>query len=308
MRSDRPSFTSMAVAGMRAVYAELPAPFGAGSDPLATNLLPFPFLLPAHLIERLGAFPNAGVTLHRAYGTISAGLTWHVALRTRAIDGAMHECVAAGAKQVVVLGAGLDGRAFRVSELTGLRVFEVDHPSTQRDKQNRLAKTNLQSFANVSFVPVDFEKDRLDACLLSAGFSKEEPSFWIWEGVTAYLTRDAIMATLQAIASVSVLGSRVAMTYVRPPAQGADPSRPIVYRGMRALVHVGATVLGAMGEPVRGFMDSQQLLALVESAGFRIHADENARQWAQRYWQGESSGPFEWERLAILEWGLASSR
>jgi methyltransferase (TIGR00027 family) len=153
----------MAVAGMRAIYAGLPAPFGAGADPLATNLLPLPFLLPTQLIE---TFPNAGVTLHRAYGVISAGLTLHVALRTRAIDGALHEAVAAGAKQVVVLGAGHDGRAFRVLELEGLRVFEVDHPSTQRDKQNRLAKTTLRSLADVSFVPVDFEKDRLDECLV----------------------------------------------------------------------------------------------------------------------------------------------
>ncbi len=301
MRADRPSFTSMAVAGMRAIYGELPAPLGKVPDPLALGVLPMPFVLPAQLVQRLNAVPQVAVALHHAYGVISAGLTYHVALRTRAIDDALREGIERGARQVVVLGAGLDGRAFRLPELAGCRVFEVDHPSTQVDKRHRVAQTHLSSFADVTFVPVDFEKDSLEELLLQAGFAQDALSFWIWEGVTAYLTHEAIAGTLGAITRMSVQGSRVAMTYVRPPAKSGDKNRPLVYRGMRALVHAGSSVLGVMGESVRGFMDSPQLEQMVATAGFGIVSDENAVRWAKRYWAGESPGPFEWERLAVLE-------
>ncbi len=301
MRADRPSFTSMAVAGMRAIYSELPAPLGNVPDPLALHVLPLPFVAPAHLIKRVETMPRAAMALHRAYGLISAGLTYHIALRTRAIDDALREALGTGVKQIVVLGAGLDGRVFRLPELEGCRVFEVDHPSTQVDKRHRVVQTHLSSFADVTFVPVDFENDSLEESLARAGFSKETPSFWIWEGVTAYLTHEAITATLGAISRMSVPDSRVAMTYVRPPAKSGDKNRPLVYRGMRALVHAGSSVLGVMGESVRGFMDSSQLEEMVVTAGFGIVSDENAVTWAERYWAGESPGPFEWERLAVLK-------
>lgn len=291
----------MVVAGIRAVYGELPAPLGIGPEPLAANVLPAPFLLPAHIAALASQSPLASVSLHRAYGAISAGMTYHVALRTLAIDEALRQALAAGAEQIVVLGAGLDGRAFRMSELEGRRVFEVDHPSTQRDKRERLSRTHVQGRAEVEFVAVDFEQDRLDESIVKAGFSRAVPSFWIWEGVTVYLTRDAVQSTLRAMATVSAPGSRVALTYSRPPSKSADPTRPIVYRGMRALVHAGSKVLGRMGESVRGFIDSGAMAELAQEAGYAVLSDESAVDWVARYWPGEPHGPFEWERLAVLE-------
>lgn len=301
VRSDRPSFTSMVVAGIRAAYGEFPVPLGIGPEPLAANVLPAPFLLPAHLAALLAKSPLASVSLHRIYGAISVGMTYHVALRTLAIDEALRQSLAAGAKQVVVLGAGLDGRAFRMAELEGLDVYEVDHPSTQRDKQERLSRGHVREKAEVVFVPVDFEHDRLDESLERAGFSRNVRSFWIWEGVTVYLTHDAVRATLRSMASLSAMGSRVALTYARPPSKSADPARPFVYRGMRALVHAGSKVLGQIGESVRGFIDSPMMADLAKEAGFVVVSDENAADWVARYWPGEPSGPFEWERIAVLE-------
>jgi methyltransferase (TIGR00027 family) len=291
----------MVVAGIRAVYGELPPPLGAGPDPLAASVLPAPFLIPARVAALAASSPRAGSLVHRAFGAVSFGMTYHVALRTRAIDEALHESLAAGAKQVVVLGAGLDGRAFRIPELVGVNVYEVDHPSTQRDKQRRLSQSDIQPIAHVEFVPVDFEHDELDRALVEAGFSKSIPSFWVWEGVTAYLTREAMTSTLRAMARVTVPGSRVAMTYARPPSKSADPLQPVTRRVARALVHTGSAVLGVIGEQVRGFTDSPALAKLAEEAGFAILSDENAVDWAKRYWFGEPHGPFEWERIAVLE-------
>jgi len=293
----------MVVAGIRAVYGKLPQPLGAGPDPLATSVLPAPFLLPSQFAELVGASPKASVALHRAYGAISFGMTYHVALRTRALDDALRAGIEAGVKQVVLLGAGLDGRAFRMAELEGVKVYEVDHPSTQRDKRERLSKTNVAGFADITFVPVDFEKDNLDVSLVNAGFSRSEPSFWIWEGVTVYLTREAMTSTLGAMAQLSAPGSRVALTYARPPSQGSDLSHPVLYRMARFLVVTGSIVLGKMGESVQGFTDSTAMAEMAQAAGFVVCSDENVEDWAKRYWPGEPHGPFEWERIAVLERG-----
>jgi methyltransferase (TIGR00027 family) len=291
----------MAVSAIRAVYSELPDPFGCGPDPLATSVLPFPFLIPSYLVALVEASPKASVALHRAYGSISFGLTYHVALRTRALDDALRTSLKTGTKQIVLLGAGLDGRAFRMPELEGLRVYEVDHPSTQRDKRERLSKKNVHRMADVVFVPVDFEHDKLDTSLVDAGFSRNQPSFWMWEGVTAYLTPESVRLTLQAIAQLSAPGSRVAVTYAQPPSSGADVTRPVVYRVARALVHTGSIILDKMGEAVRGLTKSSSLAAWAQEAGFTVLSDENVADWAKRYWPGEPYGPFEWERIAVLE-------
>jgi methyltransferase (TIGR00027 family) len=241
------------------------------------------------------------VALHRVFGAVSFGMTYHVALRTRALDDALRVSLDSGVKQVVVLGAGLDGRAFRMGELEGITVYEVDHPNTQRDKRERLSKTNLHGIADVTFVPVDFETDDIEVSLVNAGFSRNEPAFWIWEGVTVYLTREAMTSTMRAMARMSARGSRVALTYARPPSQGSDLSHPILFRVARSLVVAGSIVLGRIGESVQGFTDSFQLAEMAEEAGFVVRSDENANDWAERYWPDEPHGPFEWERIAVLE-------
>ena len=126
----------MVVAAIRALYTELPNSIAVAPDPLAAKLLPRPLTLPARLAAR--ATENSkerGALVHRGLGHATLGLTLHVALRTRAIDDALRESLADGATQVVVLGAGLDGRAYRMKELEAAVVFEVDHPSTQADKR-----------------------------------------------------------------------------------------------------------------------------------------------------------------------------
>lgn len=186
-------------------------------------------------------------------------------------------------------------------ELVGRKVYEVDHPSTQRDKQDRLSRARLSSQTEVVFVPVDFERDKLEDSLEKAGFLRQEASFWIWEGVTMYLTRDAVQATLQSVANLSAPGSRLAMTYARPPSQSADPNKPLLYRGMRALIHTGSKLLGRLGESVQNFMDSESITQLIVDAGFVLVSDENAADWTTRYWPGQIPASFEWERLAVIE-------
>ena len=107
-----------------------------------------------------------------------------MAPRTVAIDDAVREC---DHPQVVVLGAGLDGRAWRMPELAGVDVYEVDHPASQDDKRARAGDLG-EPAARLHWVPVDFEHDDLTGALDEAGHDPARPTTWVWEGVVAYLT------------------------------------------------------------------------------------------------------------------------
>jgi methyltransferase (TIGR00027 family) len=135
-----------------------------------------------------------------------------MALRTSAIDSAVRDAIAAGATQLVILGAGYDGRAWRMPELTGVKVYEVDHPATQTDKRARAAELPPPN-GTVSFVSIDFEREKLDAVLERAGHDRATPTCWIWEGVVMYLTRDAMRATLADVAKRSAPGSTLIVNY-----------------------------------------------------------------------------------------------
>jgi methyltransferase (TIGR00027 family) len=101
--------------------------------------------------------------------------------------------------QVVILGAGLDMRAFRLAR-EGVRFFEVDHPASQADKLARIAKVGADPSARATHVRCDFEVESFVDKLVQAGFDAAAPAVFLWEGVTPYLPEAAIRATLRAIA------------------------------------------------------------------------------------------------------------
>jgi methyltransferase (TIGR00027 family) len=280
-----PSLTATVVAAIRALYAEMPEPYRVAPDEAASALVPRAFAWPARVARRGGA---SAAALHVGLGGASLGLTYHVALRTHAIDSALREAVGRGTRQVVLLGAGLDNRAARLGDLAGVRVFEVDHPSTQRYKAQRLRAAGWSQPAGVVEVAIDFERDRLDEALLARGLSERTPTFWIWEGVTVYLTPDAIEATLESVRKCSAPESRIALTYTRPSAIGG-----------RSLWGVATSIARLIGEPVRGALTREELTRSLGRAGFSILSDETVFDWAERVWGRVPPGLREWERLAI---------
>ncbi|GAA2306549.1 SAM-dependent methyltransferase [Actinomadura luteofluorescens] len=147
--------------------------------------------------------------------------------RTVAIDDAVRERTS---PQVVILGAGLDGRAWRMPELAGTAVFEVDHPRSQEDKRQRAAALSSPP-GEVVFVPVDFTADRLDDSLKAAGHRADLPTTWIWEGVVPYLTRAEVAATVRDLAGASAPGSGLVVNY-QSPSPAASLGR-LLTRAMR---------------------------------------------------------------------------
>lgn len=135
--------------------------------------------------------------------------------RARYAEDALERAIVAGIRQYVSVGAGLDSFALRRKDLeTTLRVYELDHPASQRAKRARLAALNLDLPRNLEFISIDFEKESLSQALSSSSHSTRERSFFSWLGTTPYLTKDAILRTLESIRSVCAFESEVVFDYV----------------------------------------------------------------------------------------------
>ncbi|WP_224361115.1 class I SAM-dependent methyltransferase [Hyalangium versicolor] len=259
MKEGRPSQTASLVALLRAL-----ADLGFSSvpgfrDPTARHLLAAPWSTLLRFIEwrRKAAAPSR---------TGAAVGVEQLALRTVLIDTYLREALARGVRQVVILGAGLDGRAYRIQELADSVVFEVDHPATQNFKKSRLGALKPIP-QRLHFVTVNFEKDSLDVALQQAGHRADQPTFFIWEGVVMYLTDAAVRSTLARVSARAAPGSGIIVNYATPGAR----SRTMNF------------VLGLWSEPMIGERTPETMKALLDEAGFEALEDSGIQEWAQRF-------------------------
>lgn len=268
MRQHRPSTTARAVAFARGI-ASLPGHGAPMSDPLAKTLVGPALGRVLRALEPVSARSGA-LALALRFGSL--GLVDHLALRTAAIDDALGSMLASGPRQLVILGAGLDARAFRLAALHDVIVFEVDHPATQRTKRERVRGVTPRA-KEVRFVPVDFERERLEQRLHEAGHDASAPTAWLWEGVVPYLEPSATRATLTQIAARSAPGSALAVTY------GTYYDRMWLSR-IPSAVHLGFRVLG---EPLRGLTTPAAFHPVLAESGWRVMEDTGPRDWRARY-------------------------
>lgn len=134
--------------------------------------------------------------------------------RKRYIDDQLLAALRDGVETVVILGAGFDTRAYRMPELAGIRVCEVDLPSNIAAKTAALRRCMGGVPPQVTLLPMDFETSDLTRGLDEAGFGRTQPVFYIWEAVTQYLTEDAVRSTMDHLAGAAH-GSSLAFTFVR---------------------------------------------------------------------------------------------
>jgi methyltransferase (TIGR00027 family) len=196
-----------------------------------------------------------------------------MALRTMNIDAHVRAAIERGVRQLVILGAGLDGRAFRMHELEQVDVFEVDHPDTQAIKRERVASLAPDA-RSVHFVALDFERGSLGAALEQAGHRAGEPTIWVWEGVVMYLTDEAVRTTLAAVAARSAPTSALVIQYNTP--EGTDAFSKFV--------------LWLWGEPHVGLRTPEQMASALTAAGFQPSDDSGASDWAARFGSPAPSG------------------
>ena len=244
MKERQPSWTAMGAAGYRAAHQVLEGG-KVFTDPFARTILGREADV---IIARLSADPA------------QRPIRIFMAARSRFAEDCLGVAVSRGVRQAVVLGAGFDTFSLRnpYSEL-GLRVFEVDHPSTQAWKLKRLAEAGLAVPASLAFATVDFESQGLSRGLVAAGFKPDRPAFFVWLGVVPYLEREAIAATLGYIASVP--GSEVVFDYSEP-LENYPPER----RGAVAAVSAWAAEIG---EPWLSHFDPAEISQNLREYGFQ---------------------------------------
>jgi methyltransferase (TIGR00027 family) len=206
-----------------------------------------------------------------------------IVARARFIEDMVVERAGRGVGQYVILGAGLDSFAQRRPEIaSSLKVFEVDPPGPQAWKRRRLIELGFGIPEWLRLVPVDFEAgDAWWQRLAAAGFDSGQPAIVASTGVSMYLTKHAIAATLRQIAELAP-GSMLAMTFLLP-LELADPE---VRPGLQ-LAEKGAR---ASGTPFISFFTPTEMLALAREAGFREVQHVSAATLAQRYFAGRTDG------------------
>lgn len=275
------SRTAVLVCQGRAAADGMAAP-GRFADPVAVRLLRDPERTPVDAV-RAGAAPQ-GWSARMVYESVRA--TAEVVVpRTVAIDEAVRAHVTS---QLVILGAGLDTRAWRLPELARTDVWEVDHPASQRDKRARLAEaaqgdrgpgesgpaSELPATArSVRFTPVDFAVDDLGEALGAAGHDPSVPTTWLWEGVVPYLTRDQVGATLAALAVRTVPGSTLVVNYQAPSVKAAA--------GRRLTRVLGSSITS--DEPWRSLWKPRRMAALLAEYGLRVTSDDSLLALARSF-------------------------
>jgi methyltransferase (TIGR00027 family) len=182
----------------------------------------------------------------------TCGLRSHVVLRSRFAEDALMHAVEAGVEQYVLLGAGLDTFAYRQPAWAHrLAIVEVDHPASQAAKRRTLAAAGIEIPPNVRFADIDFERETLAHGLARCGVQTTKPTFFSWLGVTMYLTRDAIEATLRTVLSFPP-GSGIVFTFAHTESAASQ-----IAQGS-----------ASGGEPWVSYFTPDEVEAMLRSLGF----------------------------------------
>jgi methyltransferase (TIGR00027 family) len=267
----RPSRTALRVAQRRAAHQLLDLP-AVLADPVAIPILG------DDAAARLRADP---AELDRT--PFDKALRAFLVVRSRFAEDHLEAARDAGVRQYVVLGAGLDTFAYRQRRHDpALRIWEIDHPATQAWKRELLANAGIAVPVNVTYVAVDFERDALADALSSAGLDKHAGAVFAWLGVVPYLTRAAIDATLQYIASVAGQGGGVAFDY--------GLSRAMLSDVQRAAFDAFSARLAAAGEPLRTTFEPAELAGHLRTLGFGYVEDASSDVLNARYLANRADG------------------
>ncbi|MBI1783964.1 class I SAM-dependent methyltransferase [Candidatus Sumerlaeota bacterium] len=210
MHPKKRSHTAEAVAALRAAHLTYDGEPKILNDPYAA-------LFPESAFFRWQFVPHWAFRALSRRNPHLAHTRSQVVARARYAEDCLAEAMARGTRQYVILGAGLDSFALRRRDLADrLTVYEVDHPASQDWKRERLAANKLDPPANLRFVAVDFERQKLSDELGKSGFDPAAPAFVSWLGTTYYLTRPAIGGTFDTISGWMSAGTELALDYSVP--------------------------------------------------------------------------------------------
>ncbi len=202
---------------------------------------------------------------------LAPGLHEHLIARTRFIDDLIEKAATTGAEQYVILGAGYDLRAHRLDLPSSLRIFEVDQAEVQARKRSKLPE-NLTNAANVTYVTVDFTHQSLAEQLTAAGFDKSKPTIFTLEGVSQYITKEAVSSTIEELATlIQTTSATFFISYVdellnKDPEACFGTGYPNAARRAETIKILSAKV----GEPWISFYTAEEIASLLSRNGFSV--------------------------------------
>jgi len=257
-----------------ALFRALESARGSPHTKLFDDHFAYFFLRPAlRGVVQLSRAPLLGAAVPKLIDLRWPGARSSGIARTRLIDDYASTSLRKGVDQVVILGAGFDCRAYRIAGIETTRVFEVDHPATLSKKKEGVRRIFGALPKHVVYVDIDFNTESLGQALQDSGFNTAERSFFIWEGVTNYLTEEAVDSTLSYIGRTP--GSRIVFTYVHRAVLDGSAT----FGGTR---HVRNTLQRA-GETWTFGLYPERLKAYLAQRGLDLIEDVGASEYRARY-------------------------
>ena len=264
------SITAEGVTAARALFAQHPDPQVRNDDYLAMKLVApeywhYSLMSPDY---------EMGVLVTQTFRFYT---NYYVNARTQHMDALLKQAAENGAVQVVNLGAGYDSRAYRFRErMPAVRFFEIDLPAMIAEKQRRLKQVLGQVPDHVAYVPIDFNTQNIPDELKKAGYDPDRKAFFIWEGVTMYISQEAVDSTLRFIATQSPPGSSVVFDYMPLGAVQGDFD---TYPDIRRL----SFWVAYRGEPFVFGIAKGQSADYVEQRGLSVISDLSPKDLEKRY-------------------------
>ena len=212
------------------------------------------------------------------------GFHEHLISRTRFIDDLVQNTAAQGVEQYVILGAGYDLRAHRLNLPTTLEIFEVDQQEVQNRKRSKLP-SNVPNLENVKYVSVDFNHQSLKKQLLEAGFDQSKSAIFTLEGVSQYISKEAVNSTLEELAELTKnTNATFYISYVDSqlktyPAACFGKGYPHPEKKAETIMNLAAKV----GEPWISFYSAEEMKEMLSQYGFELKVDKTLVDFNSEY-------------------------
>lgn len=199
-----------------------------------------------------------------------------ILIRASVCEQLLIEKIKNGIEQYVILGAGYDSFAIKYnSQFPNLKIFELDHPDTQRDKISKNIKNNLQTHSNTVYIPIDFNNQTIQEVLQNSSFDPNKPCFISWLGVTYYLNKDTIQHTLSTLYTIISKDSFVFVDYGLNDSE-LSPQTIIEYNELKKFV-------AKTGEPFLSSFTKNEFNEMVQDIHYIVENDLSPNEIKNRY-------------------------
>ena len=269
------------------------------NDPYADR-----FVLGASVIKFMGHRLNVWLAQK-----LVPGFHEHLISRTRFIDDLVKKNSASGVEQYVILGAGYDSRAHRLELPSSLRIFEVDQPEVQARKRSKLPE-ELSNSENMTYVAVDFTHQSLTEQLMNAGFDQNKSTVFTLEGVSQYITKEALSSTIKEVAALTQRASStffisyVSELFDKNPEACFGKGYPNAEKRAKLIMYGSAKV----GEPWISFYGAEEIENVLSQNGYSVKENVTLKDLNSRYFAPVGRALSENQLLQLEHFVMAESQ